>query len=97
MLFFLIKDKPFYDIRTFTTYCIECECVCVYVVSHSVVSGSLQPHGLVAQQASLSMELSRQEYWGGLPFPYPGDLPDPGIKLESPLSPALHKSLLLSH
>ena len=31
-----------------------------------------------------SMEFSRQEYWGGLPFPPPGDLPDPGIKLESP-------------
>ena len=32
----------------------------------------------------LSMELSRQEYWNGLPFPSPGDLPDPGIKLGSP-------------
>ena len=31
-----------------------------------------------------SMEFSRQEYWGGLPLPPPGDLPDPGIKLESP-------------
>ena len=64
-------------------------CVCVYAVSHSVGSDSLQPHGLVVQQASLSKELSRQEYWGGLPFPYPGDLPDPGIRPESPLSPAL--------
>ena len=31
-------------------------------------------------QAPLSMEFSRQEYWSGLPFPSPGDLPDPGIK-----------------
>ena len=31
-------------------------------------------------QASPSMKFSRQEYWGGLPFPSPGDLPDPGIK-----------------
>ena len=31
----------------------------------------------------------RQEYWSGLPFPPPGDLPDPGIKLESSASPAL--------
>ena len=31
-----------------------------------------------------SMEFSRQEYWGGLPFPPPGDLPDPGIEPESP-------------
>ena len=34
----------------------------------------------VACQAPLSMELSRQEYWGGLPFPSPGDLPDPDNK-----------------
>ena len=38
----------------------------------------------VACQAPLSMELSRQEYCSGLPFPSPGDLPDPGIKPESP-------------
>ena len=31
-----------------------------------------------------SLGFSRQEYWGGLPFPSPGDLPDPGIELESP-------------
>ena len=40
----------------------------------------------VAHQAPLSMEFSRQEYWSGLPFPFPGDLPDPGIE---PGSPAL--------
>ena len=40
----------------------------------------------VAHQAPLSMEFSRQEYWSGLPFPSPGDLPDPGIE---PRSPAL--------
>ena len=34
----------------------------------------------VAHQALLSMEVSRQEYWSGLPFLSPGDLPDPGIK-----------------
>ena len=38
----------------------------------------------VAYQASLSMGFSRQEYWSGLPFPSPGDLPDPGIKPRSP-------------
>ena len=38
----------------------------------------------VAHQASLSMGFPRQEYWSGLPFPPPGDLPDPGIKPESP-------------
>ena len=40
----------------------------------------------VAQQDPLSLEFSRQEYWSGLPFPSPGDLPDPGIE---PASPAL--------
>ena len=39
----------------------------------------------VALQAPLSMGFSRQEYWSGLPFPSPGDLPDPRIKLRSPV------------
>ena len=47
----------------------------------------------IACQAPLSMEFSRQEYWSGLPFPSPGDLPNPGIKLESP---ALQADSLLS-
>ena len=38
----------------------------------------------VAHQAPLSMEFSSQEYWSGLPFPSPGDLPVPGIKPRSP-------------
>ena len=38
----------------------------------------------VAQQVPQSMGFSRQEYWNGLPCPPPGDLPDPGIKSESP-------------
>ena len=41
-----------------------------------------------AHQSPLSMEFSRQEYWSGLPFPPPGDLPDPGIELMSLVSPA---------
>ena len=38
----------------------------------------------VAYQASLSVGFSRQEYWSGLPFPSPGDLPDPEIEPRSP-------------
>ena len=38
----------------------------------------------VARQASLSMGFSRQEYWSGLPFPSPGDLPNQGIESRSP-------------
>ena len=43
----------------------------------------------VAHQAPLSMGFSSQEYWSGLPFPPPGDLPDPGIKAVSLASLAL--------
>ena len=43
----------------------------------------------VALQAPLSMGFSRQEYWSGLPFPPPGDLPDPGIEPVSLMPPAL--------
>ena len=47
----------------------------------------------VAYQAPLSMGFSRQEYWSGLPFPSPGDLPNPGIE---PRFPALQTDALPS-
>ena len=54
--------------------------------------------GTVACQAPLSMEFPRQEYWSGLPFPTPGDLPDPGIEPESLSSPTFQAdSLPLGH
>ena len=49
----------------------------------------------VAHQAPLSMGFSWQEYWSGLPFPPPGDPPDPEIELVSPVLQA--DSLTLSH
>ena len=52
--------------------------------SHSVLSNSFAIPGTVALQAPLSMRFPRQEYWSGLPFPPPGDLPDPGIEPVSP-------------
>ena len=52
----------------------------VYVFSCSVVSSDLWPPWTVAHQAPLPMEFSRQEYWRGLPFPLPGDPPNPGIE-----------------
>ena len=55
----------------------------------SVMSRLFAVPWTVALQAPLSMEFSRQEYWSGLPLPTPGDLPDPGIKPASPVSPAL--------
>ena len=56
-------------------------CMCVYIV----MSNSATPW-TVACQAPLSMEFSRQEYWSSLPYPPPGDLPDPGIEPRSPES-----------
>ena len=55
--------------------------------SLSVVSDSAIPRAVVCQ-APLSLEFSRQEYWSGLPFPSPGDLPDTGIKPGSPAQQA---------
>ena len=57
--------------------------VWVCVLGHIQLFATLWTGG---HQAPLSMGFSRQEYWTGLPFPTPGDLPDPGIE---PASPAL--------
>ena len=58
------------------------------------MSDSLRPRGLyVAYQAPPSMGFSRQEYWSGVPFPSPGDLPDPGIE---PRFPAFQADALTS-
>ena len=60
-----------------------CVCVCGQSLGHVCLSVALWT---VTCQSPLSMKLFRQEHWSGLPFPIPGDLPDPGIK---PASPAL--------
>ena len=60
---------------------------------YSVMSDSFVTSWIVAHQVPLSMGFSKQEYWSGLPFPFPGDLPDPGIK---PRSPPSHADLLPS-
>ena len=59
-------------------------CVCACSVTQSCLT--LRPH---VHQAPPSMEYSRQEYWSRLPFPTPGDLPNPGIEPTSLVSPAL--------
>ena len=48
---------------------------------------------MVVCQAPLSMGFSRQEYWGGLPFPPPGDRPNPGTELAFTMCPALASGL----
>ena len=60
--------------------------------SHSVVSDSFLTSWTVACQAPPFMGFSRQEYHNGLPFPSPGDLPNPGVK---PRSPSLQADSLL--
>ena len=55
---------------------------------HSVVYDYFVTPWAVAHKAPLSMEFSRQENWSGLPFPFPGDLPDPGIGPGSPVQRA---------
>ena len=54
--------------------------VCVCSLSH--VRFFMIPW-TVASQAPLSMEFSKQEYWSGLPIPFPGDFPNPGNELKS--------------
>ena len=61
-------------------------CCLLLLSSCSVMSDTFATQWIAAHKAPLSMKFSRQEYWSGLPFPSPGDLPDPWIK---PMSPAL--------
>ena len=69
--------------------------ICCLLFSCQVMSDSFVIPQTAAHQAPLSMGFPRQEYWSGLPFPSPGDLPNPGIES---MSPALHvDSLPLRH
>ena len=61
---------------------------CVRVLSHFSHVRLSATLWTKACQAPLSMRFFRHEYWSGLPFPTPGDFPDPGIKLASLMSPA---------
>ena len=69
-------------------YLVICAVLCLVTQLYT----TLQPHGLVACQAPLSMGFSRQEHWSGLPFPSPGDLPNPG---NEPRPPTLPTNFLL--
>ena len=71
---------------TYMCVCIHVCCAVLSCFNHVQLFATLWT---VAHQAPLSMGFSRQEFWSGLPFPPPGDLPDPGIKPTPPASPAL--------
>ena len=75
-----------------TNSCPEIHSQAVKVKSLSRVRLFVTPW-TVAYQAPPSMGFSRQEYWSGVPFPSPGDLPDPGIE---PRSPTLQANALTS-
>ena len=62
-------------------YPTECECYCVQSLSHIQLFGTAKScKWTAASQLPLSMGFFRQESWSGLPFPTPGDLPDPAIE-----------------
>ena len=81
-----------------------CVCVCVCMYVHVHMCAHVLSHAWLfwdpmdaAHQSLLSMGLPKQEYWSGLSFPSPGDLPDPRTERLSPVSPASQAdSLLLS-
>ena len=66
-----------------------CVCACVCVLSCFSRAQLFATLWSITCQAPLSMGFPRQEYWGGLSCPLPGDLPDPGMELEFLTSPAL--------
>ena len=74
------------------------ECTCLLMLLELLLSrfscvGLCATPQMEAHQAPPSLGFSRQEYWSGLPFPSPGDLPHPGIE---PRSPALQADVLPS-
>ena len=66
------KEEVFHEVEVSLLFS-QLSCVWLFVTPWTI-----------ARQAPLSMGFSRQKYWSGLPFPSPGDLPDPGIKHASP-------------
>ena len=71
-----------------------CVCIYVYVLSHFSCVCLSATLWTVASQSPLFMGFPRQEYWSGLLCPPPRDLPNPGIRPASPLSPALQVNSL---
>ena len=72
----------------FYTYVCVCMCVCLVAQSRLTLSDSMD-----CSPPPTSMGFSRQEYWSGLSFPAPGDLPNPGIEPTSHASPALAEEI----
>ena len=69
---------------------------CMLAKSFQLCPTLRDPPWAIVHQAPLSMGFSSQEYWNGLPCSSPGDLPDPGIKPVSLMSPALAGGFLMT-
>ena len=79
--FILLREQQVKDVANLNTHMhIH---MCIHTQTLSCVQLFATPW-IIACQAPLPMGFSRQKYWSGLPFPSPGDLPDPGIKPDSP-------------
>lgn len=84
---FTVYKSKYYAVHLNLLQCyMSIMCVCAQLLS--CVQIHVAPW-TVACQALLSMEFPRQEYWSGLPFPPPGDLPDSGVKPMSLVSSVL--------
>ena len=94
LLFLFLSISVLFNMYFFLFVCVPTKCVWLFCICVCMLSrfSSVQLREIlwtVARQAPLPMEFPRQEYWSGLPCPSPGNLPDPGIELESFKCPAL--------
>ena len=87
---FAMSPVPVFETVYYVTGTVRINIMCVHVLSHVQLSATPRT---VARQAPLSMGLSWQECWSRLPFPSPGDLPDPGNEPRSLAPPALSGEL----
>ena len=78
-----LQDQGLFGVSSTTSFlfCVKSHFL---LFSHSVVSNCFAIQWTVVHQALLSTGFSRQEYWNGLPFPSPGDHPNPAIEPASP-------------
>ena len=89
IIYFWLYQVLFAALRIFTV-------ACVCLLSRFSRVWLFATLWTLAHEAPLSLEFSRQEYWSGLPWLPPGDLPVPGIRLESLVSPALAGKFFIS-